>query len=98
MPKPEVRHQSPFVPLSKDEFRKRFYAKFYDPAFDGVAAELERVFETAWNGYDAYRKSPRQAAAGPEFANPEFPLPLEWLATRARIREAEARHRDPQAP
>jgi multimeric flavodoxin WrbA len=98
MPKPDVRHQSPFVPLTKDEFRKRFYAKFYDPAFEKIAPELERVFETAWDGYNAYRKSPRHTPAGPEFADAAFPLPVEWLETRSRIRDAEATHRDPKAP
>src|SRR4051812_9292033 len=98
MPKPDVRHQSPFIPLSKDDFRKRFYERFYDPAFEAVAPELERVFETAWEGYRAYRKSPRHADAGPEFSNPGFQLPVEWLEARARIRDADIRHRDPAAP
>jgi hypothetical protein len=31
--------------------------RFYDPAFDNVRAELERVFEHAWDGYSVYRKS-----------------------------------------
>jgi multimeric flavodoxin WrbA len=95
MGKPDVRHESPFVPLTREQFRERFFARFYDPAFDSVAPELEKVFETAWDGYITYRKSPREAPAGPEFADPAFALPVEWLEARARIREAEARHRDP---
>src|SRR5207248_428831 len=98
MGKPDVRHESPFVPLTREQFRERFFARFYDPAFDTVAPELEKVFETAWDGYITYRKSPRQTPAGPEFADPGFILPVEWLETRARIREAEARHRDPTSP
>jgi multimeric flavodoxin WrbA len=98
MDKPDVRRQDPFVPLSKDEFRKRFLAKFYDPAFEEVQAELERVCEKAWDGYVTYRKSPRQTPAGPGFANPSFKLPIEWLETRARIAEAEERQKDPKSP
>jgi hypothetical protein len=63
-----------------------------------VRGELERVFEKAWDGYHVYRKSPRTRPAGGGFADPSFPLPLEWLDTRDRIREAETRHRDPASP
>ena len=38
------------------------------------------------DGYIAYRKSPRQAAAGLGFLEPSFALPLEWLETRAHRR------------
>jgi hypothetical protein len=98
MSKPAVRRQAPYVPLTKQEFRQRFFARFYDPAFDDVAAELERVFEKAWDGYIVYRKSPRHAPAGEGFAEPAYELPLEWLDTRARITAAEARQKDPQSP
>ncbi len=95
---PPVRKQTEYVPLTKEEFRKRFYARFYDPAYEKIAAELEKVFETAWDGYITARKSPRHVDAGPEFSEPAVQLPLEWLDTRSAIREAEARHRDPQSP
>jgi multimeric flavodoxin WrbA len=94
----DVRRQTPFVPLSKEQFRERFFAKFYDPAFDEVRAELEKVFERAWDGYHASRKSPRTRPAGPAFARPEQELAIEWLDARDRIREAEASHRDPRSP
>jgi multimeric flavodoxin WrbA len=98
MPKPDVRRQEPYVPLTKDEFRKRFLARFYDPAFDDVAAELEKVCERAWDGYISYRKSPRKSPAGVGFAEPSFELAVEWLDTRARMAQAEARQKDPQGP
>jgi hypothetical protein len=44
--------------LSKQQFRDRFFARFYDPAFDAVASEFEKVFEKAWDGYIAYRRTP----------------------------------------
>ena len=98
MAKPTVRRQSKYVPLTKGQFRERFFARFYDPAFDGVKAELEKVFEKAWDGYIGYRKSPRKKAAGKGFADAKFELPVEWLETRAKIQAAEKRHRDPKSP
>jgi multimeric flavodoxin WrbA len=96
--KPAVRRQGEWVPLTKAQFRERFYQKFYDPEYGKVAAELEKVFEVAWDGYIRYRKSPRQQAAGPGFADPAMPLPVEWLHTRAAIAAAEQRQKDPGSP
>ncbi|MGZ9130657.1 MAG: hypothetical protein ACXW4Z_23000, partial [Candidatus Binatia bacterium] len=79
-------------------FRERFFARFYDPAFDEVKPELERVFEKAWDGYIVYRKSPRKKPAGKGFADPTFALPIEWLDTRAKILAAAKRQKDPKSP
>ncbi len=98
MDAPDVRRLEPFVRLSKEAFRDRFMQRFYDPAFDDVREELERVCDRAWDGYRQYRKSPRKRPAGDGFADPSQELPIEWLATRDRIREAGARHRDPATP
>ncbi len=95
---PGVRRQSEYVPLTKAQFRERFYQKFYDPEFGKVAAALEQVFEVAWEGYIEYRKSPRKQQAGAEFADPDMQLPVEWLQTRAAIRAAEQRQKDPGSP
>jgi multimeric flavodoxin WrbA len=95
MSKPAVRKQTEYVPLAKAQFRERFFARFYDPAFDEVKAELERVFEKAWDAYYTYRKSPRTRLAGDEFADPGQKLPLEWLDTRTRIKQAQIAHDDP---
>ena len=95
---PTVRREKEWEPLTKAQFRERFFARFFDPAFDPLKPELEKVFETAWGGYIAYRKSPRTAAAGPGFADPAQPLPLEWLETRAQIHAAARRQQDPGSP
>jgi hypothetical protein len=57
---PTVRRQTKYVPLTKEQFRQRFFARFYDPAFDTVKSELEKVFAKVWDGYIVYRKSPRE--------------------------------------
>ncbi len=94
MSKPAVRRQADYVPLTKEQFRARFFAKFYDPVFEEVAPELEKVFEKAWDGYIVYRKSPRKRAAGEGYFDPSFELPIEWLETRAKIDAAEKRQKD----
>jgi multimeric flavodoxin WrbA len=98
MSQPSVRRQDPYVPLTKEQFRERFFARFYDPAFDAVRPELDKVFEKAWDGYIVYRKSPRQQPAGPGFADPTHKLPIEWLQARARIEAAEKRQKDARSP
>jgi multimeric flavodoxin WrbA len=84
------------VQLSRDEFRARLLRRFSDPAFEGVADELEKVVEVAWGAYDEYRKSPRTRRAGRGFADPEAALSAEWLGARAAIRKAEQAQKDPR--
>ncbi|MGE0593947.1 MAG: flavodoxin family protein [Vicinamibacterales bacterium] len=98
MPKPDIRHLETFQPLTRAQFRERFLQRFYDPAFDDVRDELERICDRAWDGYHVYQKSPRSQPAGEGFADPDFALPLEWLATRAAIQQAQSRQADPQSP
>src|SRR5687767_8956247 len=95
--KPDVRKQAKYVPLTKAQFRERFYARYYDPAFDKVRPELEKVLEVAWDGYIEYRKSPRAQSAGPGFVNPQQKLAVEWLETRTAVRAAEKRQKDPKS-
>jgi multimeric flavodoxin WrbA len=98
MTQPDVRRLEEYEPLTKDAFRDRFMQRFYDPAFDAVRDELERVCDVAWDGYIVYRKSPRKRPAGAGFADPAFELPIEWLETRDRIAEADARRREAGSP
>lgn len=86
------------VQLSEQEFRNRFLQHFYDPAFDAVSNELNAVINVAWKAYVEYHKSPRTKQAGSEFADSEFELPIEWLETRSRIKEAEAVQKDSKSP
>jgi multimeric flavodoxin WrbA len=88
----------PEVKLTKEEFARRLGERFYDPAFDSVRQQIDDVIGVAWDGYDAYRKSPRTRKAGPGFADPDFDLPIEWLDAREQIRLAQARHEEAAAP
>ena len=97
-PSPAVRKGQGDVKLSRDEFVRRLGERFYDPAFDAVRPEIERIMEVAWKNYDEYHKSPRERKAGPGFADPEFELPAEWLAAHAAVTAAEKQQRDPSSP
>lgn len=98
METPRVRKGQGDVKLSREEFAQRLRARFYDPAFDAVQQEIDRIIDVAWTVYDEYRKSPRTQKAGPGFADPEQTLPVEWLETRERMLQAEREHRDSNRP
>jgi multimeric flavodoxin WrbA len=88
----EIRKGSPSVQLTRDEFRERFRAQFFDPAYEAVARELDAVEAVAWDAYANHRKSPRTRAAGEGFADPTYELSVDWLATRAAIHDAQRLH------
>ena len=98
MAEPAVRKGQTDVKLTREEFERRYRERFYDPAFDAVRAEIDRVVDVAWTAYDEYHKSPRRRKAGPGFANPEFELPIEWLETRQQILDAQREHEDRSRP
>ena len=93
-----IRKGMPDVQLNKDQFAERFRDRFFDPGFDPVKNEIAKIIDLAWVAYDEYHKNPRKQKAGPEFADPSAALPVEWLATRKAIMEAEARRSDTKAP
>src|SRR6186713_1267070 len=92
---PVVRKGQGEAKLSRKEFGRRFRGRFYDPAFDSLQAEIAKLEEVAWDGYDNSRKSPRTRKAGAQFADPAYDLSVEWLATREAIRLAQMKQRDP---
>lgn len=85
----DVRKGQLKVTLTEAEFKKRMREKFYDPDFDSVEKELQRVIQVAWENYIDYRKSPRSKPAGPKFVDPKFELPVEWLDTSDKLKRAE---------
>src|SRR5215510_4595229 len=98
MPKVKVRNGMPSVQLDKAEFKRRFRERFYDPDFEPLRGEIDKIAETAWSTYDEYHKSPRLTKAGPEFADPDYDISVEWLATRANIRTADRRQKNRKSP
>jgi multimeric flavodoxin WrbA len=76
--------------ISREEFRKRFDAKFLDPAFDGARNTISKLESIAWDGYKAGRKAPITQKAGKGFADPGYDLSVEWKETRDRLRKIDA--------
>src|SRR5688572_15991208 len=93
----DVRKGQGDVKLTREEFERRLRERFYDPEFQRVEGQIASVIDVAWTVYDEYHKSPRTRKAGPGFADPEFELPIEWLDTRERIRQAQREQSDPAA-
>jgi multimeric flavodoxin WrbA len=93
-----VRKGMPSVQIDKAEYKRRFLTRFFDPEFEMLRSELDKIAEVAWHTYDSYRKNPRTRKAGPDFADPNYDLPVEWVQTRQNIQEAERKQRDPASP
>lgn len=86
--------QAPAV-LKKDEFHLEFQRSFTDPTFDSVQPEIAKIEQVAWENYINGHKTPITAKAGPEFADPDYDLSVEWKATRDTLIAAEAKQKDP---
>jgi multimeric flavodoxin WrbA len=96
--KPEVRTGQGTFPISREEFERRFRARFFDPAFSDSKAAIDELLEVAWDGYRAARKSPLTRKAGPEFVDPDYDLSVDWLAAREAIQAAQKSHDDAGTP
>jgi multimeric flavodoxin WrbA len=94
MAKVKVRTGMPSVKLSKEEFKKRFLTGFFDPVFEPLKAEIDKIADAAWDGYHDYRKSPRTVKAGKAFADPNYDLSVEWLAAHKAVNAAERQQKN----
>ena len=56
-----IRTGSPSVKLTRDEFRERFRAQFFDPAFERVRTEIRRLQEVETGVRADYRAFLRAA-------------------------------------
>src|SRR5512141_3290762 len=94
----EVRRGQIPRPMTRDEFRERYYSAFKDPAYQAEWQSIVRIEAIAWHGYTTNRKSPLARKAGAGYADPEYMLSDEWRAARAAIEAAERRQREPSTP
>jgi multimeric flavodoxin WrbA len=95
---PEVRKGQVTEGLARVQFRERFMARYYDPAFRAEDQALQRVEAIAWDAYDGARKSPVTEKAGAGYADPTYDLSVEWRAASERIKQAQARQQDRATP
>src|SRR4030065_2188195 len=94
----EIRKGQAPAPLTRAEFSTLVRAAFIGPAFRAEDASIARLEEIAWQAYTEYRKSPFTQKAGPGYADPDYDLSSEWVATKQRIHAAQLRWGDPASP
>lgn len=81
--------------LARAKFGARFRSSFIDPAFRAEEQSIARLEEIAWQAYVDGRKAPFTQKAGPGYADPDYDLSTEWIATKQRIDDAQLRWADP---
>ncbi len=91
----EIRKGQAPPQLKREEFSARFRASFYDPAFRAEDLSIVRMEEIAWQAYSEGRKAPITQKAGPGYADPDYDLSVEWVATKRRIDDAQLRWANP---
>jgi len=98
VPSPDIRKGMPPTELTREVFEQRFKSRFVDPAFAPLSKELQAITDAAWDAYADSRKAPHTRKAGPGFADPDYDLSVDWLATRDAIAQAQRIHEDPATP
>jgi multimeric flavodoxin WrbA len=86
------------APLTREQFHERYRLQFYDPAFAGEHEAIARLEDIAWLAMQEGRKAPITKSAGRGFADPTYPISVQWLATRKRLRVAQRRWQDGATP
>jgi len=94
----EIRKGQAPAPLERAQFSVRFRASYVDPAYRAEDQSIARLEEVAWAAYTEGRKAPFTQKAGPGYADPDYDLSTEWIATKERILEAQQRWADPSGP
>src|SRR5665647_3745405 len=86
------------APLTRVEFRERFNVRFYDPAYEAEREAIARLEAIAWKAHQEGRKAPIMRPAGRGFADPAYPISLQWLKTRKRLKAAQKRWHNKSVP
>jgi multimeric flavodoxin WrbA len=85
--------------LERQAFHERFQKSFVDPRFIPLKDAIAEVEEVAWKNYsEKGHKAPLTEKAGAEFFNPDYELSVEWKKTRARLKLAELKQKNPASP
>lgn len=88
------RHEPP-APLAREQFSARFLASYKNPAFRAEVPSISRLEEIAWQAYTEGRKAPFTQKVGKGYANPDYELSDEWVATKKCIDAAQLQWLDP---
>ncbi len=90
----EIRKGQAPAPLDHRAFSARFRASFIDAAFRAEDAAISRLEEIAWGAYTEGRKAPFTQKAGAGYADPDYELSTEWVATKKRLQAAQLHWQD----
>jgi multimeric flavodoxin WrbA len=94
----QIRTGQVAAPLTREQFHTRYCLQFYDPAFAGEQAAIARLEDIAWLALQEWRKAPITQPAGAGFADPSYPISVQWLDTRQRLQAAQKRWADSTTP
>jgi len=86
------------APMTRAEFHERFNVRFYDPAYEAEREAIARLEAIAWEAHQEGRKAPITRPAGRGFADPTYPISVQWLKTRKRLKAAQKRWHDNSVP
>ena len=89
--------QAPAV-LTRAQFHERFMVRYYDPAYAIETDAIARLEDIAWEAMQEGRKAPITKPAGRAFADPSYPMSVQWLDTRKRLRLAQKQWADKASP
>ena len=83
---------------TKPNSKSAFLRRFYDPDFEPLQGEIDKIAEIAWDTYDEYHKA--RVLRKPEPALPIRTTTLGRMARRqqANIQAAERRQKDRKSP
>jgi multimeric flavodoxin WrbA len=91
----QIRKGQAPAPLAREPFAERFRASFMDPAFRAEDLSIDRLEAIAWAAFSEGRKAPFTHKAGEAYADPDYQLSDEWVATKERLDAAQLRWADP---
>jgi len=95
---PAIRKGQAQWPLPREEFLRRYKARFIDSSFQPLEAQIEQLAQVAWENYIESHKAPRTRKAGPGFEDPDYDLSIDWLDARSTIQEAAKFHANKASP
>jgi multimeric flavodoxin WrbA len=92
---PQVKKSNEPWKIPREEFKKRFFNKFFDAEFRKKQMELNALEEMAWKAYEEGRKAPETSKAGDDYKNPDYELSMDWIKAKKHIEDAQRIHEGP---
>ena len=83
---------------TRAEFEQLYAQRFVDPAFEPERDAIGRLAEIAWQALQDGRKAPLTRPAGRGFADPSYPISLDWLHTRQKLKAAQKQQASKAGP